>query len=175
MRGGAAPYAEALFGLAREHGDAAAIADELAALEAALPPETRTLLAHPTVWPDAARAALGTLVAHASPLVANFLRVLAHHRRMALLRDVAEAFRERLDEAEGRVRARVQSARPLDPEETGRLAAALGRRLQRDVEIAAEVRRDLIGGARVLVGDRVLDGSLEGQLAALRRRLVSAR
>jgi F-type H+-transporting ATPase subunit delta len=80
-----------------------------------------------------------------------------------------------VEEAEGGVRARVQSARPLEPEETGRLAAALGRRLQRDVEIAAEVRRDLIGGARVLVGDRVLDGSLEGQLAALRRRLVSAR
>ncbi len=174
MKRGAAAYAEALFSLARERGTAPAVAAELEAITAAVPAEARALLEHPAVAPEAARAVLGTLVGTASPLVANLLRVLADKRRMGLLPDIAAGFRERVDGVEGRVRARVQSARPLGDDEVAGLAAALGRRLGAEVQVSPEVRPDLIGGARVLVGDRVLDGSLEGQLAVLRRRLAAA-
>jgi F-type H+-transporting ATPase subunit delta len=175
VKRGAAAYAHALYGLASERGATAEVASELERLTALLPAGARALLQHPAVAPQAASGILETLVRGASPLVANLLRVLADRRRMELLPDIAAAFRERADAAAGRVRARVQSARPLAAEELADLAAALGRRLHAEVQVTAEVRPDLIGGARVLVGDRVLDGSLEGQLAVLRRRLAAAR
>jgi F-type H+-transporting ATPase subunit delta len=171
VKRGAAAYAEALFSLAR--GRAPELAAELEAITAAVPDAARALLEHPVVAPEAARAVLGTLVGRASPLVGNLLRVLADKRRMGLLPDIATALRERVDALEGRVRARVQSARPLGEDEIAALAAALGRRLRAEVLMTPEIRPELIGGARVLVGDRVLDGSLEGQLAALRRRLAA--
>jgi F-type H+-transporting ATPase subunit delta len=171
----ARPYAEALFGIARDRGCAPDVLRELAAIDAAIPDEARVLLAHPGVRPDAAAAMLESIVRSASPLVANFLRLLAEKRRFALLPDIVEALRARLDEAEGRLRARLQTARPAGDADVAALASALGRRFGREVEVTAEVRPELIGGARVVVGDKVLDGSLQGHLAALRRRLLAAR
>jgi F-type H+-transporting ATPase subunit delta len=176
MRAAARPYAEALFAAATARGEVGEVLRELQAVQRALEevPAARTLLLHPGVRPQAAEAVLVRLTQGCRPLVARFLRLLADKGRMALFDDVLAALQARVDEAEGRVRAQVQTARPVDDELLATLARALGRRLGKQVDVSAEVRPELIGGARVLVGDRVLDASLAGQLAALRRRLVAA-
>ncbi len=177
MKATARPYAEALFSIAHEHGTVGDILAELEAVEGALDevPNVRVLLLHPSVRPDVAAQCLDGLIAGRTPVVRNFVRLLADKRRIGILPDVVRALRERQDEAEGRVRARVQTARALSAEDLQALTAALGRRLARHVEVTTDIRGDLIGGARVVVGDRVLDGSVAGHLAALRRRLLAAR
>jgi len=166
------PYAEALFGIASARAQAPAVLAELTAVDGALPARARQLLTHPGIEPGAPAQILGVLARACSPLVGNFLRLLAEKHRFPLLPEIIRAFGARLDEAEGRVRAQLQTARPVEPAQAAALALTLGRRLARRVELTAEVRPDLIGGARVLVGDRVLDGSLLGQLAGLRRALA---
>ncbi len=175
MKTAARPYAEALFALAQAEGRASEVLAEVQGLAAGLRQVSgaRELLAHPGVNPAAAGALVGGLCEGASPLVSRFVRVLADKRRLALLEEIARELSSRLDEAEGRVRAVLQTARPVDQAASAAVAESLGRQLGRKVDIRSEVRPDLIGGARVLVGDRVLDGTVAGQLTRLRRRLRS--
>jgi len=173
VRGSARPYADALFAIAVERGQAADVAAELAAVNGAIPAEARVVLGRPAVRPAAAEALLSALCARVSPLVGDFLRVLAQRRRFALLPEVATALQERVDGARGLLRARLQTARPLDAAALGALRAALGRRFGAEVLLTTEIRPELIGGARVLLGDRVLDGSLDGGLTSLRRWLAA--
>ena len=177
MKAAARPYAEALYEIARNAGAVADVLAELEAIERALDevPRARVLLIHPGLAPDAAGKLLRRLVADRGPVVSRFVRLLADKGRLGLLSDVVRALRDRQDQAEGRVRARVQTARPMAADEVRAVEGALERRLGHRVEVALEVREDLMGGARVLVGDRVLDGSVAGHLATLRRRLLAAR
>ncbi len=71
------------------------------------------------------------------------------------------------DEA-GRAVAEVQTAVPLTADQTKRLVASLSRTAGRDVTINAIVDPSVIGGARVVIGDRVIDGTVSSKLAALR-------
>jgi F0F1-type ATP synthase delta subunit len=82
--------------------------------------------------------------------------------------------------AHGRVRARVRTAVPL----TGADRTALGQRLGRalasnagsakalDVIIEEVPDKNLLGGFVAEIGSLVVDGSLDGQLARMRERLV---
>jgi len=75
------------------------------------------------------------------------------------------------DEA-GRVVATVQTAAPLSAAQTKRLAASLQATAGREVTIDAIVDPSLIGGVRVVIGDRVIDGTVASKLASLRLALA---
>lgn len=177
MKSAARPYAEALFSIASHEGSVPAVLQELEAIEDALVevPRARVLLIHRSVRPEVSARILEHLVTGRGPVVTHFVRLLVDKGRFDILPDVVRALRDRQDAAEGRVRARVQTARPLAAEDIRALEGALRKRLGWTVEVSSEVREDVLGGARVLVGDRVLDGSVTGQMAGLRRRLLAAR
>ncbi|MTD13649.1 F0F1 ATP synthase subunit delta [Nakamurella sp. YIM 132087] len=83
--------------------------------------------------------------------------------------------RELVDQAAARrdrVVAVVTSAVELTTEESNRLVAGLGKVYGRPVVVHSEVDASLGGGVRVRVGDEVIDGSISGRLAELRRRLA---
>ncbi len=67
--------------------------------------------------------------------------------------------------------ATVRTAVPLTDEERSRLLQALSRYVGRPVQIEAQLDADLLGGVWVRIGDIVIDGSLRGQLDALRDQL----
>ena len=107
-----------------------------------------------------------------SRLTRNFLALVAQRRRLDLLADILAAYRALVDEAAGRVRARVRSAAPLADPERAALRERLGRRLGKTVLLDTEVDPSLLGGFVAEVGSRVLDMSVAGQLAALRERIT---
>ncbi|MEJ5210694.1 MAG: F0F1 ATP synthase subunit delta, partial [Burkholderiales bacterium] len=53
------------------------------------------------------------------------------------------------------------------------LALGLEKRFGRRVKVSTRVEPDLIGGARITVGDVVIDGSVAGQLAKMASALKS--
>jgi F-type H+-transporting ATPase subunit delta len=59
----------------------------------------------------------------------------------------------------------------LSPEQLGELTGALERRFRKRIEASVRVNPDLIGGARVTVGDTVLDGTVQAKLQAMASRL----
>ena len=107
-----------------------------------------------------------------SPLTRNFLALVAQRRRLDVLGEIIAAYRATVDEAAGRVRARVRSAAPMSDAERAGLRERLGRRLGKTVLLDTEVDPGLLGGFVAEVGSRVLDMSVAGQLAALRERII---
>ena len=67
----------------------------------------------------------------------------------------------------------VVSAVKLDAAQSGKLSAALAKRLKRNVRMKNSVDATLLGGAVLRAGDLVIDGSLKGRLERLATELTS--
>jgi F-type H+-transporting ATPase subunit delta len=170
-------YAKALFELASERNQVDAIARDLHAIDEqfASNAELRAFFARPWVASAAKRAAAAEVAARlgVSPLARDFLALVAAQGRADHLPTMAAAYRELQDEVAGRVRARVRTAVPLSAAERTALADRLGRALGGKQVLLEEVAdRELLGGFVAEVGSLLVDGSLDGQLARLRDRLV---
>ncbi len=179
MRRGAAVarrYAKALWALASEEARLEAVAQELATFERVLAdePALRDVLLLP--WAKAAtKRAIALTVAERlqlSTLAKNFLALVAQRRRLALLADIRAAYEALVDQAAGRVRARVRSAAPLTEAQRAGIRERLGRRLGKTVLLDTAVDPTLVAGFVAEVGSRLLDMSVKGQLAALRERIT---
>jgi len=169
-------YARALHALASEARRAEAVADELARFDQLLSTERelREALLRPWVKAATKRGIVLEVAAQLrlSQLAQNFLALVAQRRRLDLLAEILAAYRTKVDEAAGRLRARVRSAAPLSDAERGALRERLGRRLGKTVLLETVVEPALLGGFVAEVGSRVLDLSVAGQLAALRERII---
>lgn len=99
--------------------------------------------------------------------VRNFLYVVIDHRRLNVLDEMCQAFREWLDDRLGIARIEVVSALAVPEEQRRGLVETFGDVTGR--EVRARFREDpaLLGGVIVKHGSRVYDGSLRAQLRAL--------
>ena len=177
-RRAAAPYAKALFELAKERAEAELIGRELDAAAATFEgvAELRDFFARPWILPTVKRAVATEIAQRSgfSKLTTDFLALVAGRGRTDHLNVIAEKYRKRLDEDLGRVRAHVRTAIPLTDEERRMLSERLGKALgSRRVVLEEIVDGAMLGGFIVASDSVVLDGSLEGQLDRMRRRLAS--
>jgi F-type H+-transporting ATPase subunit delta len=169
----ARPYARAAFRAARESGTLGEWSAHLDfSAEVAQRPEVMALVDHPRL---SAAGKVRLFMPEGLPQLGspygNFLALLAERGRLRLLPEIRRQFERLRAEAEGRIQGRLRSAHPLEAREIAEIAAALGRRLARRVELEAAVDPALIGGFVVELGDRVIDASLRGRLERLRRSL----
>ena len=178
MPASAAPrrYARALFSLASEEDRVGAVRDELRRLGAALEasPELRDVLVQPLA-PAAERRRVLEAVAEklaASSLIRRFYAFLIDQRRMVAFEAIEAEFARLADEAAGRAKARVRTARPLDADQVARLTRALSTRAGRAIELEVVIDEALVAGLVAQLGDTVYDGSLRTQLGQLRSALL---
>lgn len=170
----ARPYAEALFGLADSAGTLGPWSEALARLAAvARAPEIAPLIGNPGVT-DAQLAELFAAAGGELPAEAGaFLRLLAGNKRLPVLPEIAALFESLKAEREGAVDAQITSAFPLEGAELAGLVADLERRFKRKIRPQLAIDPELIGGARIQVGDQVIDGSVRGKLDAMRLQLTA--
>jgi len=79
------------------------------------------------------------------------------------------------EEREGREVAVVKSAIPLTEKERIALRKKLENRFGDRLAFRWEVDPTILGGVFIRVGDKVIDGSVAGKLAALKRSLIPKR
>lgn len=172
----ARPYAKALFLVARDAGRVEAVGGELARFREALAAERRLeeFLLRPWVKGSTKTSVVSRVAERlgCSKLVRDFLGLLTTRGRVDHLPTIIEAYRQFQDVAEGRVRAQVRSAVALGDRERGRLAASLARLAGKKVVLEESVDSRLLGGFVAQIVSLVVDGSLDGQLARMRERLV---
>ena len=168
-------YAKALFELAREAERADETHAELRALCALLDAnaELRSVLQEPLHPAAERRKVLDAVAAQAGAgaLLRNFCAFLIEQRRLVDLAGIAREYLRLADAAQGRAKALVRSASPLSAKQQARLQRALSARCGSEVTLEIVLDETLLGGVIAQVGDRVMDGSLRGQLERLRRSL----
>lgn len=108
----------------------------------------------------------------ASPLLRNFLKVLATHGRLDILRAIRREARRMFDKMRGRLRVHVSTATELDKDLTRRLTDMLRGMLGAEPVLEITTRPELIGGLVLRVGDTVYDGSVSTRLERIREHMI---
>ena len=173
-------YASALFDLANEERKLSVTEGDVELLQKLLDDnaDLRRMVTSPVISASEQSAAIGAIASRAglSPLVINFVGLLARNRRLFIVSDVLKAFRQILARHRGEVTAEVASAHPLTEDQlaalTAKLAAtAVGGR----VRLTTRVDENLLGGLVVKMGSRMIDSSLRTKLQNLEIRMKEVR
>lgn len=171
-------YATALFDLAEDQGAIDEVLSDLDALEGAIVEndELRRLLHSPLAQRGEQERAVVALVERSggNKLTANFLGVLAQHRRLFAFKAIVEAFRRKVAAARGQVEAEIVAAAPLSDEQVETLREAIARYVGAEILLQTRVDPDLLGGLTVRVGSRMVDASLRTKIARLETTLKGA-
>jgi F-type H+-transporting ATPase subunit delta len=141
-------------------------------------PSARVIFASPAVATPQKRAAIDKLVPNASPMIRNFLHILAERDRLAEVPGIADALLDLINQHRGIITAEVTTAVAMDAELQRLVAQRLATYLNRapeKVTIHSRVDPAIIGGVVARVGDRLIDDSVRGRLERLRRTLAGSR
>lgn len=170
-------YATALYELAHAAGVTEQVEAELADLHTMLTanPALRAELANPRRGRDKKRAILARLLGErVSRLTSRTVFLLCDKGRAGLLPEFAPVFDAVARARSGRAIAKVESAMPLGDDQRSRLRAQLARITGKDITLQESVEESLLGGVRVTIGSRMIDGSLVRRLEMLQDTLLSA-
>ncbi len=107
----------------------------------------------------------------APELFVRFLMVVLDRRRQRVLPDIAEAYRDMLDEKAGRVRATVTLPFEADERVRDEVVSALEDRFEKEVVPEFHADPNILGGVIIRVGDELMDASIRRQLEQMRREL----
>jgi len=169
----ARPYAEAVFKLADAEGKLAEWSSVLANIAAVAADERiRTAVGDPNL--SAAKVAglfISVLSGKLSGDAENLVRVLAENGRLDVLAEIRTQYEALRNEREGVVEAEVHTAFDLEDAQLADLVARLEKKTGRKVKASVRVDKDLIAGVKVVLGDKVIDGSARAQLGALENAL----
>ena len=169
----ARPYAEAVFKLADAAGTLPKWSEMLAALAAVADDPRVSAAAKDPKLSDAQVAGLfiSILAGKLDGDAENFVRLLAENGRLELLPEIRDQYAALRNEREGIVEAEVQSAFDLSEAQLNDLVSRLEKKTGRKVRARVALDKELIGGIRVVLGDKVIDGSARAQLGALETAL----
>lgn len=170
----ARPYAEATFRAALDKGSLARVGEGMALLAAIGADErVRRVLSDPRVTGQQKKQLFASIAGdRLDEVTANLLGVLVDNRREELIGAIAQEFDELQREHDRVIRARITSAKPLDDAQRGEIVAALERRYGKKVQAELAVDPELLGGARVQVGDQVIHASVRDALAQMAAALA---
>lgn len=162
----ARPYAEALFQVAKESGALVKWSERLALLaQLANHPEAHAAIGDPNVAAaqlvELFRSACGSAV---DAELSNFVQLLSDNNRLGCLPEIAALFESYKQAEEGVKHAEIWSAFALDDTQVKALLPQLETYFKSKLEASVKVDPELIGGVKIVVGDRMLDTLVRGKL-----------
>ena len=170
----ARPYAEATFRSARDKNRLGPVAEGLAFLAAVAADERmHSALGNPKVSAQQKKDLFAAVAGERlDDTLRNLVGMLVDNHREVLIGSIQEQFEELKREHEKVVKARITSAQPLSEEQRAALVAALEVRYGKKIETELDVDPELLGGARVQVGDQVIHASVRDALAQMAAALT---
>lgn len=173
----ARPYAEALF-KASTGLDAAALRGQLGALaEVAGDADLRQFADNPKVGAGLVFNVVADVLARKGVVladaVANLLRVVLDNGRLDALPEIVAQHHALVNAIGGVSDALIESAFAVEGAQLAEVVATLEKRFGRKLNARVELRPELIGGIRAVVGDEVLDTSVLARLEQMRVALTA--
>jgi F-type H+-transporting ATPase subunit delta len=177
----ARPYAKALFELALKHQALDMCSDALADLSTSVEDnQMQKLIDHPEVSADMLVDVLTTVIKRSLAkhkhieAIEHAVIIIARQQRLSVLPEIYRQY-EMLKAEHGRKCSGVVfTAVELNSSEMQKLSAGLEKKLNKTVELSQVIQPELLGGAKIQIGDMVIDGSIRGRLQRLSQTLSAA-
>jgi F-type H+-transporting ATPase subunit delta len=169
-------YASALFNAAAREDVVDRVESDLGLVSyaAETSPGLMSALRSPVVTTEVKRGVLHDLFADkVHPITLSYLYLLVEKRREEALTATENEYLTLAEEARGIITAHVTTAARLTEDAEAHLMAAISQLTGKSVRLDKTVDHSLIGGVTLRIGDRVIDGSIKGQLEAIKERLIS--
>lgn len=169
-------YAEALFSLGVENGELESLGQALQEMKAYFTGSDalRTVLLNPAIQLEERRQVITAISKKADwpRLFKNFTQLLLDKDRLRYIAEIAESYARKVDDHQGRARARVTSAVALKDEQVEKIRARLSELTGKDVVLTTDVDEELIGGIVARVGSTIYDGSVRTHLQRMREAIL---
>jgi F-type H+-transporting ATPase subunit delta len=138
--------------------------------------ELREVLMNPSIANDQKLKVLDAIAGRIGmfPQVRNFIAVIVDHHRLMELDEILAEYALVADADAGFADAEITSARALNDADRAELEAQVSKLAGGRVRATYFEDPSLLGGAVVRIGSTVYDGSIRGQLAQMKQRLVNA-
>lgn len=165
-------YAEALIDLAGDPATVERFRTSLVRLAEAIGPASIAMLRDPRVSLEHRRNALMSALTDEPAEVRSLLVLLLERQRIQLLPAIARYFGEIVDRRAGIEMAKISTPVELSSADRDALVGRLERSSGRTLRATFVVDPSLLGGAKVQIGDHVIDTSLAAQLQEMARELA---
>ena len=167
-------YAEALYTLAVEEDCVETIARDYSRVveEIRDVPDLIRFLTHPLVARDVKTSLLRRAFPDVSEYLHNLFAILVRNGREGYIGMIYDEFERLRASEEGLVQVRVMTAQKLTTNDRKRLSDHLQRSLGGKVRLDERIDESLIGGLRIEVDGKVIDGSLRARLDELKTVLA---
>jgi len=171
-------YATALFELAKEKNILEAVEKDFPQVAQIVGTnhDLFRFLTHPAISNDEKKAMLsGILEGKIDDTLYDAICLAVDKGREAYIPMMWEEYRKLLMEHRKQAKAVVNTPYELSAELKKELTERLSKALGKSVILEEKVEKELIGGIKVQIGDRVYDGSIVSRLGQLRDAMLSAR
>jgi F-type H+-transporting ATPase subunit delta len=168
-------YANTLFELARENQVIDVVKEDLETIAGIIKEESDLVrfLTSPYFSRECKEQLVATtLSARIAELTMNFLMVLIKHNRMGLLPRIISRYGHLWDAERRCYPVKVTVSHPLEQGEAEELTAAIGAAVGGDVRLELAVDPDILGGAVIRCGDKVIDNSVHNRLRTAVRTII---
>ena len=175
----ARPYASACFGVAQETGStdewllfletAAEVVKDEAMLNLVKSPGIDKQTLAKTIFAIANEASSVSELDERR----NFILLLSQNSRLEALTEIKKQFLQMKQELEKVIEATITTASEISDESLSTIKTALENKLQQSVSIEVMMDEGLIGGAKIQIGDNMIDASIRSQINELGRILTN--
>ncbi len=169
-------YAAAIFQLANEQHAVETVGKDLRLISDAIYEDetTKRFFLSPVIERgEKERVLAAAFEGKAHDVALHTLLLLVRKRREALLREIVQQYGVLEMQARGAEPLTITSAKQLSAGDLNALVSRLEKIYGKTFDVTQNVDSNLIGGVRIMMGDRRIDGSVEGRLEELSRTLFA--
>ena len=95
----------------------------------------------------------------------NFLKILIKENRINLLNEISEEYEKMLEDFNKELSIKIVVAQPIEQEQINKIVEKYKKLYNvNNVKYELEIDKEILGGAKVVVGNTVYDGSIKTKL-----------
>ncbi|CCQ94692.1 ATP synthase subunit delta [[Clostridium] ultunense Esp] len=170
-------YAEALFEAGLELNKLEDFKEDIENVSKVLRTEIdlQKILNHPKISKDEKKDLLSSIFrGKVSEEILNFLYIIVDKRREGSMIEISKEFEELFNEHKNILEVTAITAVDMDKKLKNKLAQVLSNKTNKTIILNNVVDRDIIGGVLLKVENKIIDGTIRGQLQSIEKTIKGA-